>query len=389
MAVATVFVGAYLAAVSCVPEYLLTDARSVRAWRPKADYEGIRFLVDYWDLDEHLQRGSWVRFGCAPYRDVKSEYPQVATYAFGVPHLLGASRDSRRFVYSAMMLAAMLGLLAATRALLARLGKPRARLLLLCLPSALYFAANRYDVLVAALVAASLLLLFDGRGCWALAVLGLAVLTKWYPAVLAPLYLAHLYTRRGRVPWREAAAGAGVIAALMLHTLWWAGWEGMLAPYKAQFGIGANAESLYGLLRTCGLSGPAWKWPFTALQFSVLLVAFLVRVRTRGQLLDAMAFAVMAFLSFSIRHSPQWILWISPLLVLTARGRADIAIVVVYDLLTYLYFPLGYDLYEGTRAWTAILVVHACFRVFLLARLGGRVAWAWQSPRDEPQAAEA
>ena len=376
MACAAVLVAAFLALTSVAPEYMLPDLDSTSALRLKPDYQGIRLVVDNWDRDEHLRRGEWIRTSHAPYRGAPSEYPQVATYVFGILHLCGTSRQAARFAYSATMLASLLALLAATNVLLTMLGKPRAWLLLLCLPSALYFGASRYDALVAALVAASLLLLLNERGCGAMIFLALAVLTKWYPAVLAPLYLKYLHSRRGRLPWLEGAAGLVVIAMFMVQTLLWAGWEGLLAPYQRQSEISGNAESLCGLLQTFGLESLAWQTGFAVLQLSSLLLAAVVHVRTREHLLAAAAFAVMAFICCGIRHSPQWVLWVSPLLVLTARSRRDLVLIATYDLLTYLYFPLGYDLYEGTWAFTAILAVHACFRTVLLVRLGMRVAWS-------------
>ncbi len=366
----------YWAIIALTPERVLTGLGRVSALRLKPDYSGVRLIQDDFDRRLYIQYGAWLRYRRVPYLEIKSEYPQVATYLFGLPHLVATHPRAKRLAFSAMALCFWLALVAATSASLAALGKPRAWVLALCLPASLYFAANRFDVMAAAFVSFGMLLLVHTRPCAAMMFLAFAVLTKWYPAVLAPLMLRHWWVRRGRLPWAEAATGAGVLALFMGQTLLWAGVDGLLMPYRIQLAADGNAESFYSLLRTFGLGAAAWKPGFLALQFSAFALPAFARLETRQQLLDAGALAVMIFMCFANFYSPQWLLWVAPLLVLGARARADILVVAAFDLLTYIYFPLAYDLYGDTPVFTGVLVAHAAFRVFVLVRLAGRVEWA-------------
>ena len=48
----------------------------------------IRFINDSHDRENYYARGSWILEGKRPYIDVFSEYPQLATYFFAVPHII-------------------------------------------------------------------------------------------------------------------------------------------------------------------------------------------------------------------------------------------------------------------------------------------------------------
>ena len=368
----------YACLLVVTPERVLTGLAKRPGLGLRHDYGGVRLFQDNYDRDILIAYGAWLRFRRTPYKAIKSEYPQVATYLFGIPHLFGRRRPRKRFAFSMMALGFFLTLAASARLLLAMLDKPPARALLLCLPASLYFAANRHDVFAAAFVAVSLLLLFDERPSAAMVFLSFAILTKWYPAVLAPFYLAYVHRRSGRLPWRPALTCAGVLALFMVHTLCWAGPDGLLAPYRFQLKTSINAESFYGMLRWP--DSPGWlkalAWPpaFLALQFAAVPLAFFLRIRTEQQLLETLALATLTFMLFGAVHSPQWLLWLNPLLILAAQTKRDIAVIAAYDLLTFVYFPLGYDLYDGTAIFNTILLVHGALRLLILYRLAARVA---------------
>ena len=366
---------AYLAPIAATPERVLLDLAEMGVPGLREDYCGVRLFQDNYCRGNLLRCGAWARHWGVPYLSSESEYPQVATYVLGLPHRLGLRLAGKRLVLSAMMLAFLVALVATTQGLLTRLGKPRRWALLLCLPASLYFSAHRHDSMVAVSVAVSLLLLFEQRTRAAAAFLVLAMLTKWYPVLFAPLFVKYVYSQRRRVPWAEVGVGAGVLGLFVLQTLLWSGWDGLLAPYRFQLRVGDNEEAFFGLLRAFGLGAFAWKPAFALLQLSPLVLVFCVAVRTKEELLAGMALAVMAFICFGTRHSPQWLLWLTPLLVLAARSRTDLIVILVYDLLTFVYFPLGYDLYDSTWVFTAILTVHAGLRALILVRLGRRATW--------------
>ena len=45
--------------------------------------------------------------------------------------------------------------------------------------------------------------------------------------------------------------------------------------------------------------------------------------------------------------SPQWMLWLLPLMILIARTTGDVLTIVAYGVIAYLVFPLLHDGFHG------------------------------------------
>ena len=143
----------------------------------------------------------------------------------------------------------------------------------------------------------------------------------------------------------------------MLPTLLAIGWEGFLIPYKFHLTRTGNPESLFHLLLVTltrlGLfqPEPLLRKVFFLLQFAITPLCVFVRIDTWEKALRWSALAVICFILFAKFYSPQWILWFVPLLVLLARTRGEIAGIVVFDLVTFLYFPYIYYLEDKHPLW--------------------------------------
>lgn len=137
-----------------------------------------------------------------------TEYPPLAMVFFAIPRLFGSSPWGYETAYVAMMWAFMvLGLLMADRT--ARdLGYSRGRamglysLLVLLL---LEFVLDRFDMIVAVFVIASLMFFAEGRSRMSFLMLAIATLLKVVPAVLFPVLLIALVAQGRR---RDALEGA-------------------------------------------------------------------------------------------------------------------------------------------------------------------------------------
>ncbi len=212
---------------------------------------------------------------------------------------------------------------------------------LLVLPAALYFGLNRFDVLPALLTALSLAGL--GRR-WVIAsavLLAAAMMLKVYPALLAPLLLRFLWPdRRAALVW--ATAFAATAAAFVLPPLLLWGWEPMWAPYRYQLSRDPSPATLYGLLLPPALGhgdriGTVFRLGTLALATILLLrgrPADMTAVLRRGTLL------LIVFVTLPVFYSPQWILWLVPLLApLVRRLRGLLGLALALDLVTYLTFP--------------------------------------------------
>jgi hypothetical protein len=87
-------------------------------------------------------------------------------------------------------------------------------------------------------------------------------------------------------------------------------------------------------------------------------------------LLRRAALILIVFVSLQVFYSPQWILWLSPLLIPLAGCRRPIfGLIVLVDVVTYLTFPVVFDLPSKP-------VKHVLSTFLVLARFGGLTALA-------------
>jgi hypothetical protein len=212
---------------------------------------------------------------------------------------------------------------------------------LLALPAALYFGLNRFDAVPALLTGLSLACL--GRR-WVIAsgvLLAAAALVKVYPVLLAPLILRYLWAdRRAALAWAGAFAATAV--AVVLPPLLLSGWEAVWAPYRYQLSRGAFPPTIYGYLLPESLGhgdrrGQVFRLGTLAL---VLLLLCVRRPADLASLLRRGALIMILFVTLPIFYSPQWVLWLVPVLApLTRRYWPVLVLAVALDMVTYLTFP--------------------------------------------------
>jgi hypothetical protein len=315
------------------------------------------------DTPIYERYGEAMTSGEMPYRDFAVEYPPAALPVFVVP-ALGAGDSAayeRRFegLMASLGVMCVLIVAAATSSVWAPVFVGLAPLLLGSV------MLSRFDLWPAALTVAALALLVAGRFRFGLGVLGVATAAKLYPAVLAPIALAHVWRSRGR---REAlvcaAAFAGVVAAIVVPFavvapggVWDAFWRqagrplqiesfgsGVLLAAHHLFGLGLRMESSHGSQNLAGSLPATVAVLSTLLQLAVLVAIWIWHARgpaTRGRLLGASAAAVCAFVAFGKVLSPQFLIWLIPLVVLVRSRRAAAALAAAL-VLTQLWFPYRY-----------------------------------------------
>ena len=227
---------------------------------------------------------------------------------------------------------------------------------------------SRYDLWPAALTIAALAAFVGRRERIGFGVLGLAVAAKIYPLVLLPVALVWMAKRRGtRELWIGLGCFAAVLALCFVPFL-------ILAPGGVAHSIGTQLgrplqlESLGASLllaaeqlgiydatvtNSHGSQNLAGSLPdtiaslLTAFQFvAVGLVWALFAARDRGRegLLTAGAATVAAFVAFGKVLSPQFLIWLLPLVpaVAGAGGLAACAVLLVSLVTTQLWFPFRY-----------------------------------------------
>ena len=369
---------------------------------------------DYQIIDTPLYQeyGEAMTAGEVPYRDFELEYPPGALPVFWLPAL--ASAEHYRSVFEALMWVCAAAVLVLVVRTAATLGAPPRRLLGIAVAVGLFPLAlgtvvlTRYDLWPAALAAAALAAVFSGRERLGLAVLGLAVAAKIYPLVLLPPLLIYLARRHGR---REALVGLGVfvatLAAVVLPFALVAP-EGLADSVERQLGRPLQIESLgasfllaahqlglydpvvvstHGSQNLSGSLPDAFATAQTVLQAAALILVWALFARgpaTPARLAAACAGSVVVFVAFGKVLSPQFLIWLVPLvpLVLGRIGLAAGALLFAALVTTHVWFPTRYwDLVDlQPVGWLAL--VRNAFLVALAVVLAVATARARGSPRS-------
>lgn len=314
----------------------------------------VRLFNDDYDRSVYALRGEWYLNGQVPYRDTISEYPQVPTYLFAFPYIL-YHRDMTQsigyWLYSSQFSFLTLCLLFGTITLLYQMLPKRQWLaLLMLLPAPLYFTYNRFDILPAFLCLLSLFLLQKQRLIWSMIVLGIATMSKWYPALLLPVYLSYTFSLRRSIDWRMILTFFLTCLVIAAPTLLAGGVKAFLTPYL--FHAGRNLETislpalLFGAMQNwfgVVTIRSIWIDIFVVFQILVAPFSFFDRIDNYDKVLYWNILIVACFMLFARIYSPQWLLWLMPMLILTARTRLDIVWIVFYGIATYIGFPVVWD----------------------------------------------
>jgi hypothetical protein len=333
--------------------------------------------------------GYW-EHGVVPGRDFDWEYPYGAAPFLLVP--LGV--QGPWWVYG-IIAAECLALDAALQGFLLRLGQRRgsavgALLWLLWVPLLGPLLITRFD-LVPAVLAAGGVALAVTRPRAAGAVLGIAITTKLWPAVLLLLVLVAVPDRR-----RVLGGAAGGVAAMTAIGAAMGVLPSALTAVTHQLDRGVQVESLAGLPGLwAAVAGsdplPAYRhgsWEVTSDVSSALavglfclgtvLVLLLLRSarRVSATHLPLLAAEIMLVVVLTDKvFSPQYLVWVLPLVAVAAcRAGAIRSLPVVTSVavlvLTHLVYPLTYnDLLAGQALPAAILTARDVLLIALLVML--------------------
>ena len=304
--------------------------------------------------DVHVYQGyaEQLLHGALPYRDVFVEYPPGAFAVFMPPTVFGAAHYNAAF--KSLMALCGVATLVLLALVLAELGASQRRVrvavgLFAVSPIALGpISLNTYDAWPALLTVLALWLLLRGRELPAFGVLGLAVSAKVYPLVLVPIAAWLVWRQRGA---RSTALALGVlvlVAAAVLAPFAAYAPHGVYESFRSQATRGLQIESLgasvllvldrLGLyharvVETFGVAGRNLAGGTAEAVASGLVVVEALAVATvwllyarardlRASLPLAFAAAVAGFLAFTKVFSPQYLVWLIPLVLAAGNGVA-------------------------------------------------------------------
>jgi len=342
------------------------------------------------DTVEYHRYGVAMWHGSVPYRDFKVEYPPGALPMFELPSLgaPGYSVFARGFYVLIGLLAAgaMLAMASVLRSLDASPTRFAAALGFFALAPLVLGSVviYRYDLWPAALAVAGLAAILARRERLGFATLGLGLAAKIFPGVLVPPALAYVWRTRGR---REAllclACAAAAVAVFVVPFLivspggfWGSIHRQASRPLQIESlgaGILLAAHHLGGLhlnvVTSHGSQNLGGSLPdaLAAAQSALLVVALLAVWAAAAlgparpeRLVRYAAASVVAFAAFDKVLSPQFMIWLLPLvpLVRARRGLAASSLLALALLLTQLWFPIRYwDLARGLEAYPSTLVL--------------------------------
>jgi len=375
------------------------------------------FLWRRGDLIFYEEWGPEITGHLLPYRDFRLEYPPGALLPFALPVYLhkvfGYFKDYdfwfrvETLGFWAIMVGAVAWALHALRA-------PRrwTYVALVFAGGSLLevgpIAVSRYDVFPAMFTALAVAALLAGRSRWACAAIAAGFVAKIYPVVLLPIALIELHRARGRrgvveglgVGALVGLAGFGLFLAQAPHGLWWATKRQVTRPLQVeslgasffalahQLGMRVHSVKSYGSdnLTTHGaniaatLSGVA-----VAVALVVVWVLFARGRGSRSEIAVAFAASVTAYIAFSKVFSPQYLIWLVPLVPIVGGRRGILATALLASIIgmTQIWEPYHYYEYEKAfTAWVSALVIVRDWLVVLLFVLLVRGLW---SDRDAQQ----
>jgi predicted membrane-bound dolichyl-phosphate-mannose-protein mannosyltransferase len=331
--------------------------------------------------------------GQLPYRDVPIEYPPGALPLFILPSLLRATPGDIdgyvRWFELLMLVCAAIGVASVAVVMRAVRATPTRTALALGFVAATPLligpmVLSHYDLWPAALTVVAVAALVSGRGRIGSAVLAASILAKVYAIVIAPLAIAMIWRRQGR---REALIATGVLVGVVVGVVlpfFILAPDGVLTALERQAnrplqveslgasllfvlhgvaGLGVTVESSFGSQNLAGQLPDLLALAETLALGAVLLATWWWFARRsdagREAFLRCAAIAVVAYVALGKVLSPQYLMWLVPLVPLVAgrRGVVACAILALACFATQLYFPGHYfDLVESLDAGVARII---------------------------------
>jgi uncharacterized membrane protein len=370
------------------------------------------------DLASRSSVADLVLGGALPYRDFLFEYPPLAAPVIALPGLAGTEESAYRVGIAIMTFAAALGVLFLSRSLARRTGGS-ARLAMLGVAAAPFLLGAvirlHVDIVPVALVLAALVAILARRTAAGFALIGLGAMTKAFPLVVAPVALAWLVSRGERTSAVRGAVALG--AALSALALIWLALSpaGALDALRFQLERPLQIEStgasvLFGLgsiggqdpavvesHRSAGVTHPlAGVVGATLSAMFALVVALLVALATRARdergLVIASLAAVAAFAALGRVLSPQYLVWVVPLMALALAWREWLLAVLaaLACALTLAEFPSRYlDLTAADPLAVAIVAARNVAVVAVVCVAGAVLARRARDGPTEPGPVEA
>ena len=317
---------------------------------------GLATVRPWGDVGQYERYGRLVLDGAFPYHDFYLEYPPGALPSFIAPALLTDGHSHYLWLFKLLMALCGLAALALMARTLVALHADSARFALALgafavAPVALgHIFLNRFDAWPGLLTVLGLTTLLGGRELAAAGTLALDFATKVFAVALAPVVAIRIWRTKGALRCRQAAVSFAVVSVLIFSSFLVVAFGGLGNSYYTQLKralqIESMASSLLLVLDRLGihhvaittnspgsidLGGtlPDVLGSLTTL-VQIAAIALVAVVYWRGEetaerLVTAFTASVAAFALFGKVLSPQFLIWLAPLVPLVAGRRGRLA----------------------------------------------------------------
>ena len=357
------------------------------------------------DTTVYAHYSGLMKRGLVPYLNFKFEYPPLALPLFVIPGwIAGSSFHVYEQSFELMMLACGLVTVGVAAWLLVKDNVSPSRLVAGVALGALTplltgpVILSRFDLFPTMLTILALAAIITERPRTSFVLLALGTAAKAYPFVMVPLLLVFVWRNYSR---REALIGVAWFVAVVAvfyipfiaiaphgvlwslrdqgtrplqlessgATLWLAAHQILGLHLKLFFSHGS--DNLYGHPPTTAAS------VMTLVQWFVIVlvwVTFALGRATRERLVLASAATICAFLFLGRVLSPQYLIWLVPLVMIAPgrRGYAAVGLLAVAMMLTQVWFPENWNALKAFMPLESWAVVA---RNTVLLVLLGTLAW--------------
>lgn len=364
----------------------------------------------------YFEYASKVFAGHVPYRDFAVEYPPLAVAFFALPRLFGQSFANYYAAWQVQIVICDLIALATLAAVARRAGEDQ-RLVLgaytLLLLAVGPIVAQQFDLFPAALTLIAVWSFQRGRPTGGWIALTLGALAKLYPLLLIPAFAIPAVRRRDVPALRRMVITCAVTAVVALSPLLVIAPSSLMVFFKYHAQRGIQVESIYASillaldklsLAHVGLAFGYGAWNVTGTMPDILTpISTVVLIAAVGvcyvwiwrlragefETTDAhaagaaCALIVTAALVSSKVLSPQYMIWLAPLLPLIGKGRRFIwPLFVLIGAATYYIFPANYNrLIFGDDG---LVITVLLLRNLALIALGILLALSLRPAKDTP-----
>ncbi len=318
------------------------------------------------------------------------EYPFLVGYfSYGLYLLVGASFSTFCSVFQLTNIMFQVGN-ASLIFLIARIFHSEKRSALLgysysIMPSILWHSMSRYDPIPTFFMLLSLYLYFNGKLRSSYFSMAVGAMFKFFPALLGLIYLKNGYqNHRSSRYYIELVGIPAVIVAFMVLPLLIM--NPTVLPWLFGFlgGFGWNWESIWGpidrfvrpvfpSLAFFYINQEWMRVVFVAACLSVLALS----LRNRLEMVNGLAYSILCWLQTQWFFSPQYIVWISPLLLILSFDNSFLALYFITQIVMIVEIPSPFFYLAPVSPFHFTLIASSIrillFSLFLILLLKHRI----------------